>query len=127
MDIQSTTATRLATAIGSALPASAWRSAATLAAMSRAVGPLLGTGRVQLAGTLPNGQWYRIAPKKVWTVRNSRATWNGRELGAPRSLTEQACLGDFRLPQRGICVVGHGCFETFDVGRHRCDGLELSR
>ncbi|ART69329.1 hypothetical protein BTO20_12680 [Mycobacterium dioxanotrophicus] len=127
VDIQSTTATRLATAIGSALPASAWRSTATQAAMSRAVGPLLGTGRVQLAGTLPNGQWYRIAPKKVWTVRNSRATWNGRELGAPRSLTEQACLGDFRLPQRGICVVGHGCFETFDVGRHRCDGLELSR
>jgi hypothetical protein len=84
-------------------------------------------GRVQLAGTLPNGQWYRIAPKQVWAVSNSIATLNGRDLGAPRSLAEQACLGDFRLPQRGICVVGHGCFETFDARRHRGDRLQLTR
>lgn len=127
VDTHSTAATRLASAIGSALPAPAWRNEATLAAMSRAVGPLLGMGRVQLGGTLPNGQWYRIAPKKVWAVSNSIATLHGRELGAPMALAEQASLGDFRLPQRGICVVGHGCFETFDVGRHRYDGLELSR
>ncbi|MEE6165467.1 MULTISPECIES: hypothetical protein [unclassified Mycolicibacterium] len=127
VDICSTTATRLATAIGSRLPASAWRSATALAAMSRAVGPLLGMGRVRLGGTLPNGQWYRIAPKMIWVVEDSVATLAGRDLGAPRPLAEQARLGDFRLPQRGVCVIGHGCFETFDVGRHRCDGLELSR
>ena len=30
----------------------------------------------------------------------------------------QARLGDFRLPQRGIGVIGSGHFENYDADRH---------
>ena len=44
---------------------------------------------------------------------------------------EQGNLADFRLPQRGICVVAQGVFEPFDVARHRdaarLDAIRLIR
>jgi hypothetical protein len=43
----------------------------------------------------------------------------GRDLGPSGPLLRQARLGDFRMPQRGIGMVGSGHFETFDPHRHR--------
>jgi hypothetical protein len=126
LDIEATPATRLMTAIGTRLPVAAWNSLPVLAVMSRAVGPILGLGTIRLAGTAPNGQGFRIAPKRVWSVASSTAVVRGEDLGPIGPLPEQARLGDFRLPQRGICVVGHGRFDPFDPIRHRNDRLELS-
>jgi len=127
LDIASTGATRLMTAVGTRLPAAAWNSRATLSMMSRVVGPVLGLGRMQLTGQLPNGQGYRVAPKRVWAVARSTAVLWGEDLGPVGPLATQAQLQDFRLPQRGICVVGHGRFDTFVPGKHRADHLEPSR
>jgi hypothetical protein len=118
LDIKTTPATRLMTAIGSRLPAPVWNSRAALGTLGRTVGPVLAIGKVRLAGTTPNGQRFRIAPKRVWSVADSTAVVRGEDVGAPGPLPQQACLGDFRLPQRGICVVGHGRFSA--------DRLELS-
>jgi hypothetical protein len=111
--------TRMMTAIGTRLPSGAWASRAVLAAMGRIAGPALGVGQVRLAGTAPNGQRFRIGPKRLWAVAESSAVMHGEDLGPIGPLAEQGRLGDFRLPQRGICVVGQGLFEPFDVGRHR--------
>jgi hypothetical protein len=78
----------------------------------------LRAGRVQLAGTTPNGQWFRTNPRLLWSVANSTAIVEGIDLGPPGPLAEQARLGDFWLPQRGIFAVGEGTFESFDPGRH---------
>ena len=126
LNIGTTAATRMMTAIGTRLPSTAWNSRTALAVLSRAVGPLLGLGSVQLTGKLPNGQGYRIAPKRVWAVTDATATVWGEDLGAVAPLPVQARLEDFRLPQRGICVVGHGRFESFDPARHREDHLGRS-
>lgn len=126
IDIESTAASRLMSAVGSRIPAAAARNRRMLRAMSRVVGPLLGIGKVRLTGNLPNGQEFRIAPRRVWAVADSSAVVQGVDLGPVGPHPVQGNLADFQLPQRGICVVAQGRFEAFDVTRHRdADRLDL--
>jgi hypothetical protein len=127
VDITATRATRLMSVIGSKLPTAMSRSRKVLAALSPIVGPLLGIGRIKLTGNLPNGQEFRIAPRRVWAVADSSAVVKGEDLGPVGPHPVQGTLADFQLPQRGICVVAQGRFEAFDVTRHRDgDRLDLS-
>jgi hypothetical protein len=127
VDIKKTLATRLMSVIGSRMPTAAWTSRRTLRVMGRIVGPLLRVGRLRLTGNLPNGQEFRIAPKRVWAVADSSATLRGEDLGPVGPHPVQGNLADFQLPQRGICVIAQGRFEPFDIARHRDgDRLELS-
>ncbi|OBF32993.1 hypothetical protein A5724_20410 [Mycobacterium sp. ACS1612] len=119
VDVTRTAATRLMSVIGGHMPAAAWTSRRTLRAMSHLVGPLLGVGRLRLTGNLPNGQEFRIAPKRVWAVADSTAVVKGEDLGPVGPHPVQGNLADFHLPQRGICVVAQGRFEPFDIARHR--------
>ena len=84
---------------------------------------------MRLTGNLPNGQEFRIAPKRVWAVsRLDAPSVQGEDLGPVGPCRVQGNLADFQLPQRGICVVAQGRFEAFDVARHRDgDRLDLSR
>jgi hypothetical protein len=113
VDVTRTWATRLTSVIGAHLPAAAWTSRRTLRALSRVVGPLLGVGRLRLTGNLPNGQEFRIAPKRVWAVADSTAVVEGQDLGPVGPHPVQGKLADFQLPQRGVCVVAQGRFEPF--------------
>jgi hypothetical protein len=127
IDIRKTWATRVMSVIGGHLPTAAWTSRSTLNAMSHVVGPLLHVGKIRLTGNLPNGQEFRIAPKRVWAVADSTATLNGEDLGPVGPHPVQGNLADFKLPQRGICVIAQGRFEPFDIARHRDgDRLDLS-
>jgi hypothetical protein len=113
-----TTASRALSRVGKRLPDRMWRNRRALGLLGRTAGPLLRTGELRLAGTLPNGQDYRIAPKVIWTVVDSRAELFGQDLGPVAALPVQARLGGFLLPQRGVAVVGQGRFEAFDPQRH---------
>jgi hypothetical protein len=104
--------------VGERLPERVWTNPHALGVIGRAAGPLLRTGELRLAGTLPNGQHYRIAPKLIWTVADSQAQLFGADLGPTAALPVQARLGNFRLPQRGVAVVGQGRFDAFDPLRH---------
>ena len=55
----------------------------------------------------------------IWSVADSTAVVNGVDLGQPGPLPEQARLGDFWLPQRGIFSVGETSLEDFDPSRHK--------
>ncbi|MGV0815188.1 hypothetical protein ABQF34_24775 [Mycolicibacterium boenickei] len=118
VDIRSTAATRLVSAIGRGLPVRSWTNPAMLGLIGRAAGSVLRAGTIQLAGTAPNGQNFMIAPTQVWLADGS-ATLAGTDLGPPGPLDRQAVLADFRPPQRGIFVVGSGHFDTFDATRHQ--------
>jgi hypothetical protein len=126
VDLQATAATRLMSAIGGRLSESAWTDPTILKRLSRAARRTLGVGDVRLTGRAPNGQCYRIAPKQLWVVADSRAVLRGHDLGPGGPLLRQARLGDFRMPQRGIGVVGSGHFETFDPDRHLTSEPALS-
>jgi hypothetical protein len=127
VDVKKTAATRMASVVGSGMPTAAWTSRRTLALTGRVVGPMLGVGKIRLTGKLPNGQEFRIAPKRVWAVADSAAVLRGEDLGPVGAHPVQGHLADFQLPQRGICVVAQGRFEPFDIARHRDgDRLDLS-
>jgi hypothetical protein len=125
VELRHTVATRLLTSVGAHLPAGVWTNPGTLGVIGRTAGALLGAGQVRLAGTMPNGQQFRIAPKQMWAVRASRAELFGRDLGPVAPLADQAQLGDFRPPQSGVAVVGQGRFEAFDPTRH-CAATQLA-
>ncbi|MET8797606.1 hypothetical protein ABZV91_14355 [Nocardia sp. NPDC004568] len=111
-------ATTAMTALGGALPAALWRNPTVLSVMSRVAGPALGAGRVRLRGTTPNGQWFRLEPRMLWTVERTVARIDGIDTGPAGPLPEQTALGDFQLPQRGMFAVGRAYFEPYDAARH---------
>lgn len=119
VDLRSTRASRLMSAVGDRLPESAWTNPAVLAVLGRVAGAALGAGQLRLTGTAPNGQRFMVGPRTVWVVADSRAVLDGEDLGPIGPLHQQARMGDFRLPQRGVGVVGGGHFENFDATRHR--------
>jgi hypothetical protein len=118
VELQATTATRLMSTIGGRLSEAAWTSPTTLRRLSAVARRTLGVGDVRLTGRAPSGQCYMMAPKQLWTVADSRAVLQGRDLGPSGPLLRQARLGDFHMPQRGIGMVGSGHFETFNPERH---------
>ena len=118
VDLQATAATQLMSKIGGRLSESAWTDPSNLKRLSRVARRTLGVGDVRLTGRAPNGQCYAMAPKQLWVVADSRAVLRGQDLGPGGPLLRQARLGDFRMPQRGIGMVGSGHFETFDPDRH---------
>ena len=119
MQLASTPATRLMTAMSRRMPASAWTSRVVLAAMGRMAGPMLSAGRMRLSGDMPNGQDFLAAPKQIWSIEASSATVKGRDIGAIGPLAKQDRIGGFWLPQRGIFFAdGVGRFDSFDPARH---------
>jgi hypothetical protein len=114
-----TAAAAVLSRMGNLLPERAWRSDAVLAPMGPVAGGLLGAGRVALRGTTPNGQYFRVGPRLIWTVAGSSARLDGVDLGAPGALPVQDRLGDFWLPQCGIFAVGQVFYEVYDPSRHR--------
>lgn len=102
---------RMINALGAVLPEPMWRHPTSLSAMGIVVRHLLRTGRVRLWGRSPNGQRFRATPRRIWLVRQSRASLQGADLGTPEPLGAAARLGDFHIPQRGILVFGQAHFK----------------
>ena len=46
------------------------------------------------------------------------ARLRGEEFGPPGSLQQQAHLGDFWIPQRGMLAIGQAYFDSFDPALH---------
>jgi hypothetical protein len=114
--LAATPATRALNGIGGVMPRPIWRSARILALAGPLAGAALGVGRLALAGRAPRGHRFRCAPRRVWSVDASTALLCGDDLGAPAPLRQQARLGDFWLPQRGLFVVGSTRFDEPDRG-----------
>jgi len=127
VDLQTTVPTWALSRIGGRLPDWAWTNRTISAALGRVAGAVLRLGEARLSGIAPNGQRFMIAPQLLWAVSDSQAVIAGEDIGPLGPLDQQAQLADFRPPQRGVFVVGHGHFENFDVNRHAAapDGLVL--
>jgi hypothetical protein len=114
-----TVATRALNAMGQLLPEALWRSCAVLSMMAALAGPVLRAGHLSLCGRAPNGQWFIVNPRRLWTIAASHATLHGEGLGALGPAPDQGRLGDFWIPQRGLFASGIAFFEPFDPSRHR--------
>jgi hypothetical protein len=113
-----TAASRAMNLMSSALPERAWRSPGLLGVMAKMAGPLLGAGRLSMAGVAPNRQSFIANPRKIWMVRSASLKVGDRQTAEPGPVTPQAQLGDFLIPQRGILAVGNTAFDAFDPARH---------
>jgi hypothetical protein len=102
--------TRALNGVGSVLPERWWRTDRVLSVLGPVAGAVLRAGHVGLSGRVPNGQHFQANPLKVWLVADSTASLRGADLGPPGPLAEQARLGDFWIPQRGVFAIGRTFF-----------------
>lgn len=116
--LSTTPVTRAMNALSDKVPERLWTSEGFLRAMGAVAGPALRAGRVGLTGRVPSGQSFMANPLKVWVIDSSRAILGDRDLGDPGPLEQQARLGDFWIPQRGIFAIGRALFELHDPSRH---------
>lgn len=108
--LASTRATRALDRAVRWMPDAAWHSPLVLAAIGPVAGALLGAGRLTLAGLMPSGHRFRFAPRRLWTVTDSRVRLGGRVLGPPTDHGEPVRLGDLRLPRRGLFAFAEAHF-----------------
>lgn len=97
----------------SLMPDWAWRSDLVLRWVGFSAALMLRTGRMRLAGTMPNGHTYQLAPTRMWYAREASASITGRDCGPSHPIHPQARIGDLLLPQRGI-------FYAATTARFRC-------
>src|SRR5690606_4487273 len=84
----------------------------------RIAGILTDAGKINLTGKTSNNLIYQVYPKNLLMVNKSFAVFNGTDFGKTGPLDEQASLGDFLIPQKGIFVTGEVHVEAFDDSRH---------
>ncbi len=117
-ELASTPATSALNTIARLLPAPLWKSRAVLSLMAAMAGPALGAGRLGVQGLAPNRQRFVANPIVLWTIARTEARIGCSDLGPPGPLPEQARLGDFWVPQRGLFAFGRAFFQPFDPARH---------
>lgn len=108
--LEMTPASRAITLLSGVMPQWAWNSNAVLGSMGPMAGGVLRAGRIRLRGRTPNGQSFKAAPLRVWRISGGSAELDGNDFGDVGPLTEQARLGDFWLPQRGLFFGGQARF-----------------
>ncbi len=118
LSLASSAVTRMMNGMSALMPEALWRNGVVLRAMGAFASVALGTGRLGLAGTSSNGQRFIANPLRIWLIPDSRAVVRGVDLGPVGPAPEQAHLGDFWIPQRGILAIGRAFFEQFDPARH---------
>jgi hypothetical protein len=116
--LSTTWRTNMMNSMGKILPDAAWKNKRILSVMSSMAGSVFGIGKVALYGYVPNGQYFIANPYLMWEIHESRASMAGNDFGPPGKLKEQARLGDFWLPQKGMFVSGISYFETLNPARH---------
>jgi hypothetical protein len=113
-----TRATRALSTLSRRLPHRFVARESVLRGIGLVAGTILGAGRLSLTGRMPNRQTFHSVPTYVWVATASRAHVDGTDLGNPAPLPEQATIGDFRIPQRGLLAVGALDFDPQDPSRH---------
>src|SRR5205814_1702251 len=93
-----TLASRAMNVMAACFPERAWRNPRVLGLMAKMAGPMLGAGKLSMAGITPNRQWFTANPRKIWVVKSARLRVRDRDAGEPGPVTPQAHLGDFRIP-----------------------------
>lgn len=101
-------------AVGAALPLATWRPRALLRARE-SLAQALGMGHLQLSGVMPSGHVGTLMPQRMYFIEDSRARFDGLDLGRPAHVRENPAIGDVPLPARGILGIGGGMWRIRDA------------
>jgi hypothetical protein len=99
--------------ISAALPVRTWRPRPLVRArelLARA----LGMGHLQLSGVMPSGHTGTLMPQRMYFIDESRAVFEGVDLGRPAGLRDSPKIGDVPLAARGVLAIGQGAWEILD-------------
>ena len=118
ISLAATTVTRMMSFVSRNLPWAVRSHPGFLKLMGPVGGRLLGVGRFNMTGRMPNRQLFVAAPKAIWIVKRSSARLGDVDLGPLGPLPKQAGLGDFLIPQRGVIAAGSAYFEELDPAVH---------
>ncbi len=99
--------------ISDKLPEGSWRREPMLRARER-VGTALGLGHLQLSGVMPSGHRGTLMPERMYFVNESRAVFEGFDLGQPARLKDNPRIGDVPLSARGMLAIGQGVWRVLD-------------
>jgi hypothetical protein len=100
------------------MPETAWKDETILRAFAVMAGNILHAGKLSLAGITPNGQHFKATPRCIWMVADTRASMNGEDFGQAGPLPEQAHIGEFWIPQKGLFAIGQVYFDPFKPELH---------
>lgn len=118
VSLASTITTRMMSFVSASLPWRVRTHRSFLKVMGPVGGRLLGVGRFNMTGRMPNRQLFMAAPKAIWIVKHSSARLGDVDLGPLGPLPKQVGLGDFLIPQRGVFAAGSAYFEELDTASH---------
>ena len=116
--LQQTAVSRMLNTVSALIPGALWHNKAVLKMIGKAGGRLLGSGRLNLTGNVPNGQRFEANPRYLFMISTSDANLCGQDLGRIAPLERQANLGDVWIPQHGRFFIGNVWLESFDPVRH---------
>ncbi|MBI3648653.1 MAG: hypothetical protein HY240_07895 [Actinobacteria bacterium] len=105
-------------AMGSRIPERTWRSRSLHRVMERAAKTFLRLGSVRMSGTMPNGQYGVLSPRRMYPVVWSRAEFDGVDLGHIIRSRETPRIGDIPVSARAVLAIGRGYFEILDPEEH---------
>jgi hypothetical protein len=100
-------------ALNAAMPLATWRLRPLVRVRER-LASALAMGRLQLAGTMPDGHTGTIMPERMYFVDDSQATLDGTDLGRPAHLRASPVIGGFPPPARGVLSTGLAVFDILD-------------
>jgi hypothetical protein len=63
-----------------------------------------------MIGKAPNGHAFVVTSERIWLIAKSSACLGDQQFGSPGPLGQQARLGDFWIPQRGVFAIGRAFF-----------------
>jgi hypothetical protein len=117
--LEETTATRAINKMAQWIPDWLWQKESFMKAMGKVASIILKTGKLALAGKVPNGQNFLSNPKLIWLISESEAVLKGENLGNVQPLPEQIKIGEFWIPQRGLFAIGDAIMESYNPLRHQ--------
>lgn len=117
--LASTPLTRVMNVVLPRIPIGLYRRRPVLSTMVAVSRTLLGLGTMDLAGEVPGGQQVLVRPDRIDLVDDSRATFDGIQLGRPAPAEENPRTGAFRWPARGIVARGEVHVAIDDPERYR--------
>jgi hypothetical protein len=106
------------------IPDTLWKNKTFLSVLAKVASITFHLGNINLFGTSPNGQQFIANPYRLWQVNKTKATINGMTLGNVKPLEKQAMLGDFRIPQQPLFVLGKAYFTKGEIFIPKYDMIE---
>jgi hypothetical protein len=104
-------------AMSAAMPLATWRPRPLVRVRER-LASALGMGQLQMAGTMPSGHTGTLMPEQMYYIDDSRAAFDGVDLGLPARLPTNPTIGEVTVPARGVLATGQAMWEILDPAEY---------